>query len=328
MKRILASILLLCLLAALLSGCAGTLPSPSSPPETAETEIPAEPAPEPTAEPPAVPESLELGFTVPEIVSDEDLNWYFSPEEEFGCGFCYPSYCSVWLEKGALRLSPSWFFARLFFSSVRTDAENAPDELLELLEPGKWGTVPNVGTVGTGWGALRALHLKYDTWRRWVAWETEDRYCLLYGVCFDGREEEVGMIFETIAASFRTGEELLAAAPEGGELLRQSGGVSLYYDGAELGGGASPCVLLRLKAFNEGGEARELSVSACTADGETFPFEASLPLSSGEGRIWTLSLPLEDAESGALFESLGLWITAKGEDGALFELPVEIELNR
>ena len=65
---------------------------------------------------------------------------------------------------------------RMFVSSVFRDAESAPDELLDLLETGKYGTYADEGTAGSGWRALRALHLKYDTWRDWIAWETPERY--------------------------------------------------------------------------------------------------------------------------------------------------------
>ena len=328
MRHILSAVLLLTLLAALLSGCAGAAPPPAESAEPTES-VEALP-PEPTEEPPALPARLALGFTLPSVVSDEELRWYFSPADEFDCGFCYPSYCSVWVEKGALRLSPSWFFARMFFTSVPRDAENAPRELLELLEPAKWGTVPSVGTAGTGWGALRALHLKYDTWRRWAAWETDERYCLLYGVCFDGREGEIGMIFDLISASYLTGAELRASAPESGELLRRDAGLSLSYESADLRGAAESCAAaLRLNAANEGEAARELLVSAFSLDGAEQPLEAICRLEGGESAVWELSLPLTDGESGALCRTLELTVSAYGESGEfLFSLPVQIELNR
>ena len=334
MKRILSIILLLCLLAALLSGCAESLPSLPPLPGSSAAQTPeptAEPTPEPTPEPPAVPEKLELGFILPSAEeSDEELVYYLSPAEEFDCAFVYPSYCALWVEKGAVRLNPSWFFARMFFSSVRKDAEGAPDEMLDMLEPGKWGSVPIEGSAGTGWPSLRAMNLKYDTWREWIAWETPERYYLLYGACFDhyGREETLDAIFETIAGSFRTAAELVTAAPAEGALLRQSGGLSLYFDGAALGGGTSPRAELRLKAYNTGQESCSLAVSGYTADGVTFPFEAVLDVAAGEGQLWTLSLPLMPEEGGATFESLGFWVSAQGNDGSLFELPVRIELSK
>lgn len=331
MKRTLSVILLLCLLAALLSGCSGELPSlPALPGGAAETPEPVE-TPEPTPEPPAVPEELELGFLLPSADwSDEELVYYISPAEEFDCAFVYPSYCALWVEKGAVRLNPSWFFARMFFSSVRKDAEGAPDEMLDMLEPGKWGSVPIEGTAGTGWPSLRAMNLKYDTWREWIAWETPERYYLLYGACFDhyGREETLDSIFETIADSFRTASELLTAAPAEGELLRQSGGLSLYFDGASLGGEVYPRAELRLKAYNTGEQRGTLTVAAYTADGVIFPFEAVLELGPGEGQLWTLSLPLMPEEGGAPFERLGFRVGAEGDGEALFELPVRIELSK
>ena len=173
--------------------------------------------------------------------------------------------------------------------------------------------------------------VKYDTWRDWIAWETPERYYLLYGACFDhyGREETLEEIFETIAGSFRTAAELVTAAPAEGELLRQNGGLSLYFEGAALGGGASPRAEIRLKACNTGEESIRLSVAGYTADSVTFPFEAVLELGAGEGQLWTLSLPLLPEEGGAPFESLGFWVSAQGADGdILFELPVLIELSK
>ena len=233
------------------------------------------------------------------------------------------------MEKSAIRFNPGWFFARMFFTSVLRDDENAPDELLDLLETGKWGSYAEEGTAGTGWRALRALHLKYDTWRRWVAWETPERYYLLYGSCFDGREEVLVSVFETIADSFRTGEELLREAPAPGAPLCRDGALSLSFEGAELCGGNAPAARLSLRAVNGGAEACALSVSACTADGQSFPFDAALELPAGEEQVWTLTLPLTPEEGGAPFESVVFFVTARGDDGGtLFELPVRIELNR
>ena len=337
MKRTFCLIVILCLLLSLLSGCAGSLPSLPPLPGTETTEPPQESAAAEeetvaaTAEPVAVelPEALELSFALPAAESAEDLAYYCSGADEFDCAFVYPSYCSSWVEKGAIRFNPSWFFARMFFTSVLRGDENAPDELLDLLETGKWGTYAEDGTVGTGWTALRALHLKYDTWRRWVAWETPERFYLLYGSCFDGREEVVVEIFETIAASFRTGEELLASAPGNGTLLRQEDGFLLFFDGAELAGGSAPCVRLKLRAVNGGPDEAGLAVNAYAADGSTFPFEEQLSVPAGEDWTWTLTLPLIPEEGGGPFESIGFFVTARGDDGGtLFELPVRIELQR
>jgi hypothetical protein len=337
MKRSLCVLLALCLLAALLSGCAGELP-PLPPLPGKETAGPQEndaagndDVVVVTAEPAAVevPACLELGFSLPAADTDEDLSYYFSPGGEFDCAFAYPSYCSLWVEKGAVRLDPGWFFARMFFTSVLRDDENAPEKLLDLLEPGKWGSIPSEGTAGTGWTALRTMHLKYDTWRAWVAWETPERYYLLYGSCFDGREEVVGAIFETIAASFRTNAELLVSAPESGALLRQDDPLCLFFDGAEIGGESLPRLELRLRALNRGEEARELRVDAFTADGGTFPFEGQFSVPAGEDRTWTLTLPLIPEEGGAPFENIGFFVNAlDGEGQSLFELPVRIELQR
>lgn len=334
MKRSLSVLLVLCMLAALLSGCAGDLPDlpplpgTENPQESEPTPLPEEIEVAVTAEPVVVPDALELNILLPTAnPRGEELAYYFSGAEEFDCSFAYPSYCSVWVEKGAIRLSPSWFFARMFFTGVRRDAENAPAELIDLLEVGKWGTHPGEGTAGTGWSSLSALTLKYDTWRDWVAWETPERYYLLYGACFDGREGALGTVFDIVAESFRTGEEMLVSAPESGTLLRLSGTLSLFYDGTAFVGGTSPQIELRLRACENGGEPRELSVSGYTAGGESYPFEAVLSLSGGEEQIWTLSLPLLSGD-GTPYGSLGFWISARADaNGTLFELPVKIEWN-
>ena len=336
MKRTFCLIVVLCLLLSLLSGCAGSLPSlpplpgRETPEPPQESAAPEEPDVVVTAEPVVeLPEALELSFVLPAAESAEDLAYYCSGADEFDCAFVYPAYCTSWVEKGAIRFNPGWFFARMFFTSVLRDDENAPDELLDLLETGKWGSYAEEGTAGTGWRALRALHLKYDTWRRWVAWETPERFYLLYGSCFDGREGEIVDIFDTVAASFRTGEELLASAPESGALLRQEDTFRLFFDGAELAGGSAPCVRLKLRAVNGGENAAALSVDAYAADGRTFPFEGRLAVPAGEDWTWTLTLPLIPEEGGAPFESVGFFVTARGDDGGtLFELPVRIELQR
>ena len=336
MKRILPVLLILCLIAVLMSGCAQTLPSlPPMPGKdtsnmTQENVEPEEDNVAVSAEPVDVdvPQTLQLLFELPVAAPGEDSAYYFSPKEDFDCAFVYPSYCSVWVEKGSIRLNPGWFFARMFFTSVLRDGENAPDELPDLLETGKWGTYAEEGTAGTGWTALRALHLKYDTWRRWVAWETPERFYLLYGSCFDGREEAVINIFEMIAASFHTSEELLVHAPEQDALLRQDDALSLFFDGAELGGGDSPSVRVSLRAVNRSNDARELVAPVYTADGREFPFDVHLNVPANEEWNWTLTLPLIPEEGGAPFENIAFVVGAYGEDTeSLFELPVEIGIK-
>ena len=335
MKHTLSFLFILCFLAMLLSGCSGSLPALPPPPESSSANEPQESV-EPdtdivvvTEDPVSVktPEELRLVFSLPAAETDEELFFYVSPSETFDAAFVYPSYCSVWVEKGAVRMEPSWFFARMFFTSVLRDSESAPDELLDLLEPGKWGTLPAEGTVGTGWTALRAMHLKYDTWRDWVAWETPDRYYLLYGSCFDGREEVLGSIFETIAESFRKSSELLVSAPENGSLLRQSDTLDLFFEGVQLTGGSSPCLELRLRAVNRGAYPCELRVPVYAADGLEMSFDATLSVPAGEDWNWTLTLPVTPEAGGTPFLSLSFSLSANAGDETLFDLPVVIELN-
>ena len=341
MKRILSTVLALCLLAALIGGCAGELPAlpplpdkeePSAPAESAAPEeaeadvvvIEDEPAPVVKGE-----EKLSLRFTLPALdETREELAYYFSPAAEFDCAFAYPAYCALWAENGSIRLDPGWFFARMFFTGVDKDAEGAPETLLGMLEPGKWSSSPSEITVGSGFSALRMNNLKYDTWRRWIVWETPERYYQLYGVCFDGREEDVAAIFEVIASSFRTSAELLAEASESGTPLREYGELSLSYDGAELRSAQNgPVAELRLSIDNRSGQAFSFSVSAPTADGSSLSFDESCSLEDGESLVWTLSLPLT-SEDGAFYETLALSVAAHSEGEEIFELPVQIELNK
>ena len=328
MKRCLSFLVILCLVSALLAGCAAELPSlPPLPgkeeaaPAAAETDEASE-APVPA---PVEPKELELTFRLPAAgTDDEETLWYFSPAGEFDCGFSYPAYCTQWV----VRFDPGWFFARMFFTSVLRDDEGAPSDLVAMIDPGKWGASPGEGTVGSGeWYALRMLHLKYDTWRTWVAWETPDRYYLLYGACFDGREEVVGAIFETIAASFLTGGEMLVSAPERGETLAESTSLALSYEGASLRSTQEGVFLdLSLSIRNSGEGAYTLTVSAPEADGRALAFADQYPVGGHEGGVWYLSLPLT-AEDGTLAKELSFSVAAEGGD-APAPLPVSIHLTQ
>ena len=332
MKRCLSLILILCLVSVLLAGCAGELPSLPPLPGKADAS-PAAPETDEADETPAPaaaePKELALTFRLPAANGgDEETAWYFSPAGEFDCGFSYPAYCTQWVEKGAVRFDPGWFFARMFFTSVLRDEEDAPSDLVAMIEPGKWGASPVEGTVGSGeWYALRMLHLKYDTWRDWIAWETPDRYYLLYGACFDGREEVVGAIFETIAASFLTGGEMLVSAPEAGETLAENASLAIGYEGASLHSTQEGVFLeLSLSVRNAGEEAYTLAVSAPEADGRALAFADRYLAGGHEGGIWCLSLPLT-AEDGTLAKELSFSVTAEGSD-APAPLPVSIHITQ
>ena len=332
MKRRLFLLVLLSILVSLLAGCAGELPElPPLPgketPDAAEEPVIEAVAETPVPTPAAVQE-LSLSVTLPASGQEgEETVWYFSPAEEFDCAFSYPSYCRVWVEKGALRLDPVWCFARMFFTSVRKDAEGAPEEMTELLQPGKWGVSPAEGTAGSGWSALRMLHLKYDTWRRWIAWETPERYYLLYGSCFDGREDVPGSVFETIAASFLTNEELIHPVPAYGEALYQADSLTLSCAGAQIRSGEEGLFFeLRLSAGNSGDEPCAFSVSALEADGNPIPFDEHFSVNGHEGGLWLLPLPLT-AEGGDLAEELSFSVTADAADASA-ALPVSIHITR
>ena len=334
MKRILSVLLICCLLAALLSGCAGK-PAAAPAQESAPTpEITVEETPAVTAEPVPVPvpERLELGFSLPAADGgDEELSSYYSPAGDFDCAFSYPAYCALWEEENAVRLDPGWFFARMFLYSIPKDASGAPEQLSGLLEPGKWGSVPSEITVGAGYPALWMSNLKYDTYRCWVAWETPERYYLLYGVCFDGMEDIVGAIFTTIADSFHTSADLLASAPENGTLLREDGALYLAFEGAELRSGEDgPCAEVRIKAVNRGRETCELFVSSVTADGaREVPIDARCALGGEKSLVWTFCVPLVYGEEAVRCTELSFSLFAREAESCevITELPVVITIQ-
>lgn len=320
MKHTLSVLLLLAFLLALLSGCAGpgrgeseSLPTPEPARET--------PAPTPTAEP--VPEALELVLSLPGSAEERAESGIFcSAPEEYGCAFLYPDYCSLWTEEdGTIRLSPSWFFARIILTPISRQSGDAPASLLELFEPGKWNSVPSEIRVGEGFEGLRMSCTKYDTYRRWIAWETEDFDYLLYGVCFDRYEDTLNDILDVITSGFRPGGGLLVSAPEDGAPLRSEAGLRICFAGAEVnaeGGGFG--LTLTLSIENRSGREIELLVSSpAPADGE--PFEARCSLGDSKRMTWPLTLP---CEGGAEAPGLTLLARAAGEELPLAELPIRI----
>ena len=287
MKRKIALLLLLALLLSLLSACAGEVPGEdASPDESAPVEQ--TPAPSPTPAP--VPETLELGFSLPSAPEEEGTSSYYSPESEYDCAFLYPDYCELWTEGGTVRLNPGWFFARIILTPTRKDAEDAPGALLELFDPGKWSSVPSEITVGEGFDGLRMSYTKYDTYRRWIAWETEDFYYLLYGVCFDRYEDTLNEILDVVTSSYRPCGNLLVSAPESGTL--HSG--------------------------------REVELLASSPAGEDGSFEARCALGGGESLDW----PLAPVCTGGRGEyALSLLARAAGAESPLAELPIRITLE-
>ena len=191
--------LLLCAL--LLSGC-GAAPLSQSPAPAVESAMPSAPAESPEAAPASdvtvtedLPDALRFSVSLPALPdSPYDLERCFSGADEHDCAFCYPDFCEQWVEDGVIRLSPRRFFGRIFLSSVRRDAPDAPQTLLSLLDTAKWGASANEMTVGSGHDGLRMSHLKYDTYRRWIVWEAGDRYYTLYAACFDAN----GGVFEPL----------------------------------------------------------------------------------------------------------------------------------
>lgn len=321
MKKKIALSLLLALLLSLLSACVASgkgeseaLPPPDPEP-AAET-----PAPSPTPEP--LPGTLELRFALPAASEEEGTSVYYSAASEYDCCFLYPSYCELWMENGTVRLNPGRFFARIILTPYDKRSADAPKALLELFDPGKWNSVPSEITVGEGFEGLRMSYTKYDTYRRWIAWETEDFYYLLYGVCFDRYEDRLNDILELVSSSCRPCGKLLVSAPEGGALLRSAEGLRLLYTAAEphaADGGTQ--LSLTLRAENRSGREVELLAAAPAADdGEGF--EARCSLADGEDLDWTLTPACEG-------ETLALTLIARavGEDSPLAELPIEIRFE-
>ena len=325
MKKSIAYLLLLALLLPLLCACAS--PAPAAPAESPEEPIEETPAPSPTPEP--VPEALALGFTLPAAVDEDgdEIGLYYSPREEHNCCFNYPLNCALWEEEdGTIRISPIRWFARIIFTPISRSAEDAPAAMLDLLEPGKWGSVPSEVTVGDGVDALRMSNTKYDTYRRWIVWETEDHFYLLYGVCFDRYEDSLNDILDVVASSFRKADSLSVELPESGTLLRSEDGLRLSYsdascriaeEGAELS--------LTITVENRSDSEAEFIVTG----GTELPFEARCAVPANHRLDWSFALP--DAAALAPFGEEGAELTliarAAGAELPLTTLPIRITIH-
>lgn len=305
--------LLLCAL--LLSGC-GAAPLSQSTAPALESAMPSAPAESPEATPASdvtvtedLPDALRFSVSLPALPdSPYDLERCFSGADEHDCAFCYPDFCEQWVEDGVIRLSPRRFFGRIFLSSVRRDAPDAPQTLLSLLDTAKWGASANEMTVGSGHNGLRMSHLKYDTYRRWIVWETGDRYYTLYAACFDRYEDTINAVLDTIVASFLTQEELTGCSCAPGALLRQSRGLSLSYDSASLAltdEGFALRLLLRADSASDSPVVLSAGSAVCT-------------ISPGESALWPLELPLSGGGETTLS------ITARSDDADLADLGLEL----
>lgn len=286
----------LALISLLLCSCAQSAPVPAEPlpPSPAVQEQSAETPAEETPLP--VPDALELSCSLPRAEDAAyDCLSYFSGAEELDCAFCYPEHCELWVEDGVIRLSPRTYFARVFLSSIRKDSEDAPDGLLGLLDTAKWGSTANETTVGGRYDALRMSNWKYDTYRRWIVWETDERYYTLYASCFDRYEDNTNAILDAIASSFLASADCVSANVERGGLLRSCAGLSLYYDGAALetdGDGA----ILRLNLRAVDSTPSPASITAA---------EAVCELAPGESVDWPLRLSLAGQSPCQLSARLG-----------------------
>ena len=285
-KRLNALLLcLLLLLSACGQGAAESVPelTPEAAPQSADA-VNEESAPAETPVP--VPEKLALSYKLPE--ADDSLPRCFSGADEQDCAFSYPDNCDEWVEEGVIRLSPRNYFARVFLSSVEKDGEDAPEDLLALLDTAKWNSTANEMTVGGRYGGLRMSNWKYDTYRRWIVWETDARYYTLYASCFDRYADRTNAILDAIASSFVAGDELVSASAERGALLRYADGVRLCYSDASIGTTEedAPALVLELEAENSGAE----SVTLMAAD-------AILELKSGESALWPITVLLTEGET-------------------------------
>lgn len=324
MKKTIAILLLLSLLLAALCGCAS--PAPAQVAEAQEDPSDETPAPAPTPE--SVPEALELGFTLP-AATDEDgdeIGLYYSPQDAYNCSFNYPLSCSLWEEDGTIRVSPDRWFARIILTPVSRRDDMAPASMLDLLEPGKWNSVPSELTVGEGLAALRMSNNKYDTYRRWIVWETEDFFYLLYGVCFDRYEDSLNDILDVIASSFRRGDSLGVEAPESGTLLRSEEGLRLSYSDAGVRIAEEGAQLsLTISVENRSDSEAEFLVTGGTA----LPFESRCAVPANHRLDWSFAL-LDAAEIAAFGEAgleLTLYARAAGEELPTTTLPIRITIH-
>ena len=327
LKKLLSVLLLICLLAAL-PGCAGG---------AAGSPLPGEPAEEPEVSPEETPEPLtvtgaELDFPLPRMRDGlyDVLPYYAVPEEE-DCFFLYPDFCDFRRTEGAeFRLDPVNWFARIFLTVTDRSAPDAPDRLLGLLDPGKWQSAAGRVTVGERYEALRMSVTVYDTYRRWIAWETDSHYYLLYGVCFDRREDDLNAVLQTIADSFWAASDLCAELPEDGMTLAQGGGLSVVCTKALLRPDWNGLQLeLCLDAVNSSDGTLTLSVDGLYAGAETLPMSAVCRLGPSEGASWAVNVFVEAAEDGSYPDELSFAIAVRSADAseAYPDLPVRILLT-
>lgn len=322
MKRTVCTLLALCLLAGLLSGCAEELP-PLPPPPGKETAEPVEQTPAPRSAPaeepapaPADPEpsfsgALELGYALPAVEdAPSQPPLCLSGPEAHDCAFRYSESCELWVNnEGVIRLEPRRYFARFFLSSVLRGGEDAPQELSDLLDTAKWNAAANEMTVGGKYAALRMSSWKYDTYRRWIVWETPERYYTLYVSCFDVNQKNVNAVLDTITESFRTGSDLVSASARPGETLCRDGAAELRYSGTVFSvfarnGTDVPRLRLLLDAENAAPELTDFRA-------EGYPLSLdSVSLFETESGQFCVEIPLFD-ENGKQFESLSLRLSPR-----------------
>ena len=324
MKRI-AALLLLVTIAASLAGCGAQSaaetpePAPSAAPEPT-----AEPSPEPDE---ALPETLELSFGVPSAAdSPFGLQYYVNRSPELGCAFAYPDFCSAETDGSVVQLSPARFFARIFLYAYPKGAEGSPQAPGELLDPRKWGEEPRDCTVGGRFAALEMDNLKYDTYRRWIVWETDGMIYQLYAACFDDRIDTINETLDAVASSFCPASELSLPDAEGRRLLRSFGSVELYCSGAELssdGGALELWLMLEI----ENGSDEELSfiTEDLSADGRRLSGVGRCSVPAGGSAVWPVSLPV--TAEGEPISELSVVIAALGGDGPIDELALPVVLR-
>ncbi len=324
MKKQLALLLLVLLLPCLAACDLPTPPTAELSPAPTEEGLPPDPTPEPTPEPTRepFPDALRLSVTLP-AASEDGRGLYYSSKEEYDCCFSYPDSCSLWTEDGTIRLSPSRFFARVILTPIAKASGDAPSTLVELFEPAKWESVPGEITVAGKWNAMRMSNTKYDTYRRWIAWETDDYFYLIYGVCFDRYEDDLNEILDVVCSSFRPAGEIQLAAPEPGTLLRSEDGVELRYSDASLSlteGGAQLSVTLAI----ENGSACEAEFLVSAAPELNVESRCAIP--AGYRLDWSFILPeLVTDGSGTL--ELTLFARAVDKETPFAELPIRIDIQ-
>ncbi|MBR3294206.1 MAG: hypothetical protein IKI69_07310 [Oscillospiraceae bacterium] len=323
MKKTLVITLLCLLVAGGLGACAAFSP-PTQTPAPTETPTPTEtPAPTetpvadglvPAEEPAAGSLRLELQKSLTETAENGAFAIF---GESFDGVLVCPEGCRFWEQDGKLHFEPEDYFARIMISGLRKDAPDAPRRLEDMLDTEKWRATADSTVVGDGRRAFCMRHLKYDTYRYWLVWETETHYVMLYGACFDYHIDDLCALMDTVAASFRSTEEFVRADCAPDDLLLTLDGATLRYDGVSLEGSGEMLMLTLCFCMENPGDREKKLI----AEGDCAPGSEKFVLPTDASGLWSVRVPL--IVEGKRQQTLSLAL--RSADGEGESLPVAIE---